>query len=87
MVDTMVPMKTKIARWGNSLALRIPKHLAESRNLTEGADVEILEDAEELRLRPQKKQQYDLDELLEKVTPRNHHSSHWDDAPQGKEAW
>ena len=31
----------KVARWGNSLALRIPKHLVKALNLKEGDDVEL----------------------------------------------
>ena len=34
-------MTTKIQKWGNSLALRIPKSFAEEVNLEEGASVDI----------------------------------------------
>src|SRR5688572_22608353 len=34
-------MKTKIAKWGNSLALRVPQPLAEEVGLKEGAEVEL----------------------------------------------
>ena len=34
-------MKTAIAKWGNSLAVRLPRHLAEGANLTAGSPVEI----------------------------------------------
>ena len=31
----------KVARWGNSLAIRIPKEVAEALALKEGSDVQI----------------------------------------------
>jgi antitoxin MazE len=34
-------MQGTIARWGNSLALRLSKRITEDANLTEGAKVEI----------------------------------------------
>lgn len=45
-------MKANVARWGNSLALRIPSRLASSHHLIEGSGIEIFEDAGELKLRP-----------------------------------
>ena len=32
----------KVAKWGNSLAVRIPKGVAEALQLREGSDVEII---------------------------------------------
>ena len=40
-VDTHLSVKTKLSKWGNSLALRLPKQFAESRHLSEGVDLEI----------------------------------------------
>ena len=34
-------MQVQVARWGNSLGVRIPKHLVERAGLREGARVEI----------------------------------------------
>jgi antitoxin MazE len=34
-------MKTTISRWGNSLALRLPRHLLEEARLSEGVCVNI----------------------------------------------
>ncbi|HSK38772.1 MAG TPA: AbrB/MazE/SpoVT family DNA-binding domain-containing protein [Arenibaculum sp.] len=61
-------MQVHLARWGNSLGIRIPKDIAGRFGLTEGARVDI--DAEEDRIvisvtRPR----YSLHELLAGMTP------------------
>ncbi len=80
-------MKTKVARWGNSLALRIPKHLAESHHLFEGTDLEIIEDEGEIRIRPVQPTKYRLADLLNDVTPENLHGEYLVGDPKGKEVW
>ncbi len=44
-------MKTSVARWGNSLAVRLPKASLEAAGLREGAQIEIIATAGELVLR------------------------------------
>lgn len=80
-------MRTKIARWGNSLALRIPKRLADAHHLSEGSDLEIFEAEGEIRIRPIRPERYRLADLLEDVTPENLHGEHWVDDARGKEIW
>ena len=46
-------MKTNIANWGNSLAVRIPKELVSELSLEKGTEVELrAEDARKLELLP-----------------------------------
>lgn len=40
----------KVAKWGNSLAVRIPKDVAEALGLSEGSEVEIVPLKDELGL-------------------------------------
>lgn len=80
-------MKTKVRRWGNSLGLRIPARLASSHRITEGSDIEIIEDGSELRLRPLEPEGYTLSELLKGVTEENLHHEVLTDRPKGKELW
>lgn len=79
-------MKTKLSRWGNSLALRLPKQIALSQNLNEGIDLEIKEERGGFFVRAAPKQ-YSLSELLEGVDATNLHSETFCDDPQGKEIW
>lgn len=79
-------MKTKVARWGNSLALRIPKKIASSYQLDEGSDVEIIEDQDDIRIRPVAGK-LSLDELLKGITHENLHGEVDTGTVQGKETW
>ena len=80
-------MKTKLSKWGNSLALRLPKQFVESRHLSEGVDMEISEERDGffVRASPEK---LTLAELLQAVRPENLHGETLaDEAPQGREIW
>jgi antitoxin MazE len=80
-------MKTKVSRWGNSLALRLPQKLAASHNLEEGSAVEIIEDSGELKLRPVKEGKFGLEELLAGITEENRHAEMKTGSAVGKEWW
>lgn len=45
-------MKTTIQKWGNSLAVRIPKQLIEALNLKEGNEVIVTESVKSIRIEP-----------------------------------
>lgn len=80
-------MLTKIQKWGNSLALRIPKALAEEARLELGKPVEIRFEGGELRIRTRRGKRYDLDELLASV-PDDFEPEEWDTGPPvGNEVW
>jgi antitoxin MazE len=79
-------MKTKLSKWGNSLAVRIPSSLAAQASLEAGNSFEVEYTNGALLLTPI---HYEpgLDELLEKITPENvHDETDWGVAV-GKEAW
>ena len=62
-------------KWGNSLAVRIPKTLAEAINASDGKRVELTIKDGALVLRPvpktKRKRRYSLDELLAGMTREN----------------
>jgi antitoxin MazE len=45
-------MQVRIAKWGNSLAVRLPKAIAEDLGLTEGQPVDVAIDKGAVRLKP-----------------------------------
>ncbi len=79
---------TKLAKWGNSLGIRIPKHLATEIGLDEGALIEVFSRENELVVRrrsPAKR--YDLGDLLTQITPENQHSAVDWGPDTGGEVW
>jgi len=79
-------MVTTIQRWGNSLAIRIPKPFAVQAQLSEDADVEITLEGDRLVITPAKRE-WNLDKLLRQVSPSNlHREVRWGDT-KGKEVW
>ena len=79
-------MKTVVQKWGHSLALRIPKTMAEHIKVKEGVSVDIREDGDTLFIRPTKAK-ITLKELLAKVKPENLHGETKTGHPVGKEVW
>ena len=80
-------MQTKIKKWGNSLALRIPKSFALNANLRQDELVDISIDKEKIIITPIGKKEYSLNELLEGVSEDNLHGEFDTGVPVGKEIW
>jgi len=78
-------MQASVARWGNSLALRIPRAVADRLALGEGTRVEIEAEGGRLVARPLTTPP-SLDELLAAITPENLPEEGFDDGPVGREA-
>jgi antitoxin MazE len=80
-------MKARVQKWGNSLALRIPKAFAAEARLSEDSPVELSLVKGKLVVRALAIEPPTLDELLRGVTDENIHGE-WDTGPAvGKEAW
>jgi len=68
-------MKVKLAKWGNSLGVRVPKAAAEAAGLKAGAEVDVVVEGRDLRIRssiPFK--HYRLEDLIaemDKLGPEN----------------
>jgi antitoxin MazE len=65
-------MKVKISKWGNSLGLRLPKHLADELSLGPGKDVEIARDGTRLTIETAPAPmipRYRLEDLLAQIKP------------------
>ena len=80
-------MKTRVQKWGNSLALRIPKPFAEEAGLHADAAVELSVVDGGLVVRPVTPEPLTLEELLRGITDENL-PGEWDTGPDvGKEVW
>jgi antitoxin MazE len=80
-------MKTVIKKWGNSLALRIPKPLADEVGLEEDSAVDLLLEEGKLVIVPAVAPRYTLDSLLADVTVENLHDEVDTGVAMGGEAW
>ena len=80
-------MNTKITKWGNSLALRIPKSFAKAINLEEGNDVKIKIEKDNLVVKKEKNNKYDLKSLLAGINKNNIHGEIDTGNSVGKEVW
>ena len=80
-------MQTKIKKWGNSLALRIPKLFALDANLKLNNFVEISIDKGSIIITPISKKEYSLEKLLKGVSKNNLHGEFNTGSPVGKEIW
>lgn len=80
-------MESHVRRWGNSLALRIPKALAVEAGLSEGSGVEIELDGDRLIVRALRTEGHSLADLLAGVTPQNRHSEIETGPSVGREVW
>lgn len=80
-------MRTKVQRWGNSLAVRIPKAFAEEVGLKDDTPVEMRLAKGGLLIEPSSAWVPSLDELLEQVTEANRHGEVDTGPAQGVEVW
>ncbi|MDP9206296.1 MAG: AbrB/MazE/SpoVT family DNA-binding domain-containing protein [Gemmatimonadota bacterium] len=79
-------MLTTIQRWGNSLAVRIPKPFALQTDLSENSQVDISLEGDRIVVSPAAKE-WKLDDLLAGITSRNAHKEiSWGDRA-GAESW
>lgn len=66
-------MLTKIQKWGNSLALRIPKAFADEAGLESDSAVELCVIDGQIHIVPVRDIHYELDALLNEITTENLH--------------
>ena len=79
-------LRARIAKWGNSLGVRIPRAMAREVGLDEGSDVEVKVSDGDVVLTPTSRE-YSLKELVAGITPRNRHGQTDWGPPVGNEHW
>ena len=80
-------MQAVIRKWGNSAAVRIPAAIMQSIRLQLDQAVDVREESGRIIIEPIQSPEYDLDELLSRITPDNLHEPVDTGAPVGREAW
>ncbi|WP_417419896.1 AbrB/MazE/SpoVT family DNA-binding domain-containing protein [Halomonas sp.] len=81
----------KIAKWGNSLALRLPVSALRPAGLDEGSEVDVIPTEEGVLIKKASKPRYSLDELLAQSSPEDfrlpeqEHKDFLESPPVGRE--
>jgi len=80
-------MHVRVQKWGNRLALRIPKPLAEHAEVTEGTVLNLAVSEGKVVATPVQQKKLSLSELLAKVNKKNLHGEVDSGRPVGREIW
>ncbi len=80
-------MVSKIQKWGNSLALRIPKPFADSIGFDDETEVELHIEDNKLIVTKSAPSAYVLEDLMSQITSDNIHKEIDFGDPIGHEAW
>lgn len=80
-------MPATIAKWGNSLAVRIPQAIAEQVKIQAGSEIEIHVIDGQIVLSPYRRKKYNLDELLDGMTSEHLQPEISTGISVGNEAW
>ncbi len=84
-------MKNRVQKWGNSLALRIPKSLADEIGLEQNSSISLMVKKGALIItpepEPEPRPKWRLEELLRQVTENNLHREWETGSARGDEIW
>lgn len=80
-------MQTKIQKWGNSLALRIPKAFAVQMGMKNDSKVTLILEEDRIAIMKPEHSPISLDILLNGITTKNLHREIDMGKAKGKEVW
>ncbi len=80
-------MRIKVKKWGNSLALRIPKTFAFQSKIREDEYVNLILEGNKIFIEPVDEKKYSLKELVSRIDKTNLHSEIDFGKPVGNEKW
>ena len=79
-------MRVVVQRWGNSLALLLPKAVAKDLSIDSGTAVELRSNGQEIVI-TRVSERYSLNDLVSRITESNRHSEIDVSPAKGKEVW
>ena len=80
-------MRARVQKWGNSLALRVPKSFASDTGLSQGSEVELSVENGQIVVKPISSWETRLKAMLDQITPENLHPEIDTGPPVGNEEW
>ena len=78
---------TQVSKWGNSLAVRIPRAIAKEARLVEGDRLTLNLATDGSIVLRSARRKYELGQLVSRITTKNRHSETDWGPPVGQEAW
>ena len=78
---------THVSKWGNSLAVRIPRAIVTEARLAEGDRLSFDLVGDGTIVLRSRRRKYSLDQLVAAIKPGNRHNENGWGAPKGKEVW
>ena len=79
-------MRTVVKKWGNSASVRIPAAVMQAARLDLDETVDVREESGRIVIEPVQRKEYDLAELVKRITRENLHDEADFGRPVGKEA-
>ena len=80
-------MRTVLQKWGNSLALRIPRTVAAEIAVGAGHAVDVQVNKGRIVVAPVTKKRYELSDLVGGISAKNRHAAVDSGKPRGRESW
>lgn len=80
-------MRVQVKKWGNSASVRIPASVMSAAALRVDQAVDVREEGGRIIIDPVKAPVYELDQLLERMTPDTFHENVDFGPAIGREAW
>lgn len=81
-------MRTKVRKWGNSLALRLPGSFVKELRLSDSSDINLTLTENKIVISPVRPQKgYSLKKLLARISKKNLHNEADTGKAVGKEVW
>jgi antitoxin MazE len=80
-------MKVRVQKWGNSLAVRIPKSFAAETRIDQETEVDLSIAEGKLIISPIRRPVVTLEQLLERMTAENQHGEFPTGPAAGAEVW
>ncbi len=82
-----VAVKVQVKKWGNSASVRIPASVMAAASLSLDQAVDVREEGGRIIIEPISAPSYDLDQMLEIMTPESFPEDVDFGPPVGREAW
>jgi antitoxin MazE len=80
-------MRVQVKKWGNSASVRIPAAVMAAASLSVDQSVEVTAEGGRVIIEPVTTPVYDLDQLLDQMTPETFHQEVDFGPPVGQEIW